>query len=269
MQTAFVYHFFSQFNTVINEVEHSPILCSIASLRKHSDIPIYVIDHTPNLHDWEDYCCKLKFEVISFDCDLKIETSPFRNFFNCKYFLKKVIDIKFFFGKFERVVYCDSDIFWLKDPFPLVDGDFCTTFTNKGFYNSGYYYFKNLNFLNFWIEIINESIKYKSFRKDIFNFLHETKTHFFPNILTDETTMTFAAHHFKEKIILQKEVSIYDNNTKNLMKGIHVVSRFTKNKKKFFEHIQSGKDIEKWRDDSVRKVNYFPDCSYRPFKEML
>jgi hypothetical protein len=113
----------------------SPIMASIATLRGvNKSIPIYVIDVSDNEQDWMNYPDILDFKIIRQQGFLTNDYSHCQGYKN----LSRLFDIVRMDIPEETILYVDSDVFFIQNPFPLENNGnkFCF---NK--YNSGYYYF--------------------------------------------------------------------------------------------------------------------------------
>ena len=113
-----------------------PILLSIATLRAvNKTIPIKVLDFSNTHYDsWMSFKEKLNFEIIPQTQFFLHEYSAFKGW----NLLSRIFDVRR--NCDGLTIYCDSDVFWLKDPLPLE----CDTskFCFDGF-NSGFFYFDN------------------------------------------------------------------------------------------------------------------------------
>ena len=110
-----------------------PITLSIATLRaQNPTIPIKILDFSEYPEDWGCFPEKLNFEVINADLFLKdySHIAGYRQ-------LSRIFDIRRHFTS-GTVIYCDSDVFWFKDPLPLNKNP--QKFCYDG-YNSGFFYY--------------------------------------------------------------------------------------------------------------------------------
>lgn len=138
MKTAVIYHWWG-YKTDAPPIANlrSPIITSIATLRGvNANIPIYVIDVSNDKQDWMDYPRHLNFTVIEQPAFLKKNYSHRVGYQN----LSRLFDINRVQYDFPEdvLIYCDSDVFFLKDPLPLHQNSDLFCF-NK--YNSGFYYY--------------------------------------------------------------------------------------------------------------------------------
>lgn len=128
-----------------------PILLSIASFRNHNKtIPIYVFDHSYVDHNWKDYPERFKFNLIKTKIDTTCSNNAFESIFSN--IVKCVQE--------NRILIAESDIFWLKDPFPISYNGKIRFAKNIG----GVYFFdknENIEFINKWIEIIRLTLESK------------------------------------------------------------------------------------------------------------
>lgn len=113
-----------------------PVILSIATLRAFDKtIPITIMDcsvYPEDESDWGHFKEKLNFNVIHPIAFLEKRYSSISGY----KLLSRLFDIRRnFYGP---VIYCDTDVFWFRDPFPLI-GDF-DKFCFDG-YNSGFFYY--------------------------------------------------------------------------------------------------------------------------------
>lgn len=134
-----VYHWWSDYSDVKPYQDlRNPIIASIATLRAHNkDLPINVIDVSDQHKDWGDFPKILNFQVIKSKpkIDLRLHKSS--------KLCSRVWDVWEFAqqSKYDNFLFTDSDIFWLKDPFPLTqchDGNIDKFYCNS---NTGVWYF--------------------------------------------------------------------------------------------------------------------------------
>lgn len=116
-----------------------PVLLSIATLRAvNPTIPIKVIDCSGSWmdEDWLHFKNKLDFSVSYgiFELDRYSHIKGYK-------LLSRLFDVRV--HQTSPVIYCDSDVFWLRDPLPLL-GD-STRFCFDGF-NSGFFYYDPASF---------------------------------------------------------------------------------------------------------------------------
>lgn len=113
----------------------TPILLSIATFRACSNKPIVVLDVSKYRQDWGEFPNKLNFKVIPWKC----YTEKFKEQVPAWQLLSRIFDIRNYLklSKQEKtVLYADSDVFFLKDPFPLNSNPdfFCWDKWNAGLF---------------------------------------------------------------------------------------------------------------------------------------
>ena len=122
-----------------------PIILSIATLRAVSDVEICVLDLSDR--DWGEWCRKLNFSVIKTQASMKKhkdKVAGWRNlsrFFDIKQLIDHSVDYK------RNIMYVDSDVFFFRDPFPLM------CYTKKMCierWNAGFSYFDRFHNQKFW-----------------------------------------------------------------------------------------------------------------------
>lgn len=207
MDNVVLYHWWGQGGKVAHNMTF-PVILSIATLRAHNpDVPIVVMDLSQGLQDWEEYQLKLNFKVerISPFLPLDLDRYGFRPTFwhavgetNTKPIDLHMMSRPFDYWKCgqrqtqNKVLGCDSDIFWLRDPFPLVYEDEMgkiPQFVVDG--NLGLFYYdkrsKEANKTgNIWMAFCLQAIYDPEFRREII----EVTPHY-PNII-DEMIMNWA-----------------------------------------------------------------------------
>lgn len=132
---AIIYHWWDNYNPIAFKNIRVPILPSIATLRaNNSYAPIYVLDCNKKMANWGHFPRKLGFEVVPWKMSYESYNQPDVEF------IARLKDIFNFTRQIsaDEIVYCDSDVFWLKDPLPLFHSPdlFCS---NR--YNNGFFYF--------------------------------------------------------------------------------------------------------------------------------
>ncbi len=143
MNCMVVYHWWAEPDDPPVWANHrSPIILSIATLRAcNPDIPIVVLDasasgKTPhNYSDWGDWRQKLNFKV----CRIQPSMMWAAERINGWKHLSRIDDVFQFADHYESdntIIYCDSDVFWLKNPLPLNhdSANFCFDGWNTGFF---------------------------------------------------------------------------------------------------------------------------------------
>lgn len=142
-----------------------PVVLSIATLRARNDyIPVYVLDCSDHELDWGHYPDKLDFKVVKWKPHLKDykHRNGWKN-------LSRMGDVREFANRIpeDEIIYCDSDIFWLKDVLPLLMNTdrFCFNHYNSGFY----YYDKKAKEVKKFLDLFEAyaliSLNDKEFRK--------------------------------------------------------------------------------------------------------
>lgn len=114
-----------------------PLLLSIATLRAvNQTIPIKVLNcsnYSPEKSDWLHFQDKLNFQV--WGCEFFLE--KYSDVVGYK-LLSRLFDLRQMRHSQWPVIYCDSDVFWLRDPLPLACD--INKFCFDGF-NSGFFYY--------------------------------------------------------------------------------------------------------------------------------
>lgn len=127
-----------------------PTLLSIATLRAvNPDIAIVVLDGSENRPSqrWGKYQDSLNFQVWGIDFHLAKHWQHIKGWQH----LSRLFDLKRHpRSRSSDVIYCDSDVFWLKDPLPLS----CNTelFCFDG-WNTGFFYYKQSPAIDMFFEI--------------------------------------------------------------------------------------------------------------------
>ena len=144
MNEIVVYHWWSSKNDPPVWANHrAPIILSIATLRAvNPTVPIMVLDVSSTNETWGDYPKKLNFLVVPTIAHLYSASVKIRGWKH----LSRIFDVnKVNKSSYEKnLIYCDSDVFWIKDPLPLACNSekFCFDGWNTGFY----YYKRNFHF---------------------------------------------------------------------------------------------------------------------------
>jgi len=150
MMPTVVYHWWAGPNEqpAYSNMSH-PILLSIATLRSvNPNIPIKVLNisnYPPHYDkstdpwtnsDWMHFQKTLKFDVVPTNFHLEEHYSHIVGY----QLLSRLFDIRKPDLSHETIIYCDSDVFWLKNPLPLE----CNSekFCFDGF-NSGFFYYNH------------------------------------------------------------------------------------------------------------------------------
>lgn len=168
---AVIYHWWDDTNTNLAD-SLVPIIPSIASLRAVSDISIYVLDISKKKRNWSKYSKALNFEVVPF----------ISKFDTVNYGLDpRDISKPFDLDKFSKcinskvIVSCDSDVFWIKNPFP-VEKD-CNKFCCNT--NTGYFYCKKEHeWIDLWkfytLEALQSEENLIRIKKNVMNYYNKS-----------------------------------------------------------------------------------------------
>lgn len=234
--TAFFYYFWQSPHCNVWENRSHPIICSIATLRYFCRrAPIYVIDVSHDAY-WGSFPQQLKFTVIPRKHFLSNWTlpngSPIDSIdsFGALVF-SKVFDV--YAASLQipenRIVVCDTDVFWLADPFPFqYHNGFCMDGGNSGFW---YYHKDDLLYMGILMSHLFGSIVSPEMAKHIRNtvatdtgrnaddfwFLEETVMRYVCSRIPGYNRLSheehFIVHHFNR-----------DNLDLNDIKNVHVMS---------------------------------------------
>ena len=249
--TAFIYHFYN--SSTCSDVElhkEAPIIYSIATLRAVNPfVKIYVLDRTPGLTIWGPWPSVLNFEVIVTEgyFDKIHHASNFKSGDDYRYIAEKVFDIAEFVEKIpeSHIIYCDTDIFWLKNPLPLLQWDkFCFSkylnlIPGQPEFNSGFYYFDKNNrdqvcFFCLWQHYLLKGLIDRFFEDTI-------KKEAVYSCVSDESSLIYTAIHapkhlFDTTLIVRnvRQKEDLENITES---GIHCIWLHEPDKRKFcIEH---------------------------------
>jgi hypothetical protein len=195
MDHVVLYHWWGRGGKVAQNMTF-PIILSIATLRAHNkDIPIVVMDLSEGPQDWEDYPDKLDFTVDKVDTYLPIDLQRYgfepHPHHGVGLTESKPIDLRMMSRPFDywkcgerqiqnKILGCDSDIFWLKNPLPL----------------------KAQGTGKLWMALCLQAIYDADFRREIV----EVTPHY-PNII-DEMVMNWA---IEKGVSDPKPTPIYEN----------------------------------------------------------
>jgi hypothetical protein len=222
MDHVVLYHWWGQGGKVAQNMAF-PVILSIATLRAHNkDIPIVVMDLSDSAQDWEDYPNKLNFKVEKLDPFLRIDverygfkSTPWPGTGETE---SKPINLHMMSRPFDywkcgerqpqnKVLGCDSDIFWLKNPLPLIEekNGFIPKFVVDG--NLGLFYFDKRSDKaqatgKLWMALCLQALYDPSFRKELI----EVTPHY--PIIIDEMAMNWA---IEKKITLPTPTPRYEN----------------------------------------------------------
>ena len=146
----------------------NPIIWSIATLRfVNQDIAVYVVDVSDRPHDWGDLPSLLRFEVIHTKSLFRPTNVDKRLLVGL---MAKIFDISeaVYLIPEQKVIVCDADILWLKNPLPLAmekDGELDHLYASG---NTGVWYFDKENpeakmVLDLWRTTSEMTVKYPCF----------------------------------------------------------------------------------------------------------
>ena len=123
-----VYHWWGFGSCISKSV---PVILSIATLRSvNPKIEIKVVDISDKQNDdWLYFQNKLNFEVVKINGKFRDSNHKFWRLFS------RIPDV-YNNNKQGTTIYCDSDVFWLRDPLPLYKNPnkFCFNIWNAGFF---------------------------------------------------------------------------------------------------------------------------------------
>ncbi len=234
MSTALIYHWWTECDRAEDDVSN-PLIFSIASVRAYNKfIPIYVINLSSKRIDWGVYPKKLNFKVYN-----KKSKFPENSYYQSK-LMSRVFDI----NEVSRLIpesdilFCDSDVFWIKDPLPLMNE---MSLFNCNSNNGVFYYRKTskaaMNFLLEWQRDIDKTINNHEFRIEIlsnFGFSLNFNIH-------DELVMRYTQlRHFD----LYESIPLVENNIIFTPivdpKNVHIIRAFVgmQNRLKVAKYIQ-------------------------------
>lgn len=137
MDVAVVYHWWTNQPVRTYNNLSTPIVCSIATLRGvNANIPIYVMDLTDLPHDWGNFPELLNFKVLPTEPSFRRYKDKVKGWRHLSRIHDLVHQMPKFAPKADRIIYCDSDIFWIQDPLPLhcTEPKFCFDGWNSGFF---------------------------------------------------------------------------------------------------------------------------------------
>jgi hypothetical protein len=204
---AIIYHWWNDDVSVKPHTDiTNPVILAITTLRAHNkNIPVYILDVSKSpKHDWEDYPEKLNFEVIPWLPLMNKEHS-------CSRLCSRVWDIWHFAKtiKQHKIIFTDSDVFWLNNPLPLmneiegrIDYFNCAS-------NTGVWYFDRRSELarktiNTWKSIIMLALMDEDFLKQIQSKVPTARG----GLFQDEIAFGYLILEYPE---LYRPVHIYEN----------------------------------------------------------
>lgn len=140
-ETIVVYHWWGdeKEQPIYSNMSH-PIILSISSLRAvNPTIKIIVLNcskYNPSQNELEHFKEKLNFDILPINFTLEEHYSKVKGY----QLLSRLFDIRKIDATNQIVIYCDSDVFWLKDPLPLEcdPQKFCFDGFNSGFFYYDY-----------------------------------------------------------------------------------------------------------------------------------
>lgn len=238
----YIYHVFSSNFLPIYKFTRYPTVLSIASLRNFDEkSSVFVIDRTPNFHDWEDYPKKLNFEVIK-NTNPKIDSLPLLQ--------NRLRDIKDFLPFLSGdITYIDSDVFWVKKFTPKVLDNKISMILQKNKYwyaNSGFFNFKKNSLGHEYFNIWEDTLANWKNQKSLSCFLKNFYGSDLPCHVGDEGIMGFLINRrgWLEKINPCKEPTLIDNQKKTKISNlIHILSNTTSDKIKIVFRIKELNNI--------------------------
>lgn len=170
-----------------------PIIVSIATLRaQNASIPIYVLDCSRRTVDWKEFPRTLNFTVVPWR--FRLPRKRFRGLVLWEH-SSKAFDLPEFAEKIEqsKIIFCDSDVFWLRNPLPLASeahiDRFCCRPENTGFFYFDKHSSAVKEFIKLWQATIVAAIYDMRIRKSIWTAcrldqstklpLHEEMVHYY------------------------------------------------------------------------------------------
>lgn len=215
MKSAFFYIFFTSNPEQITV----PILESIASIRASSKNNIYVLDYSKtNWKHWKEY---LGFQTI----DAKLSFKPQSSFPLNPYMLAKPLELLHYSAQVpeENVIYCDADLFWVKNPEPLI-GDLDKLCSS---WNTGLLYFnKNSRKVHRAIEMWKAYTYYALNDKEFFNKLFDCFSYEY-KFLHEEIIFRYIQTELVE-LGLSQDIKDYENCSVNITDYIQPYKNTTK-----------------------------------------
>ena len=164
-----------------------PVVLSIATLRAHNNyIPVYVLDCNDYESDWMEFPEHLDFKVVKWTPHLQ----DYKNKNGWKN-LSRIGDIRKFSERIpeDEIIYSDSDVFWLKNPLPLMatTDKFCFNHYNSGFY----YYDKTAKDVKKFLDLFEAYVLISLNDKEIRKRINKTVSWDFWYYVLDEVVMTY------------------------------------------------------------------------------
>lgn len=267
----YIYHVFSTKVSSVYEFTRYPTILSIATLRNFDKkSSIFVIDRTPNFHDWENYPKKFNFEVVT-NTQPKIKNLPILQ--------NRLYDVKNLLSLIKGdVVYVDSDVFWTNEFTPRILNNKLSLVLQKQKYwyaNSGFFYFRKNTLGHEYFEIWEETLRNWEKQKSLSCFLKNFYGSFETHHVGDEGIMGFLINRkdWLNRINPCKEPTLIDDQEKtNITNLIHVLSHTTIDKiktafrvKKINNILRKNLDIEQIKKFGCGD-NFFGDLDLENFK---
>jgi hypothetical protein len=227
---AVIYHHHSQ-HKLVGEDLTNPIVFSIASFRKYEPhANIYV--HSNSYHEWGKYPDLLNFKVIERE-PKKLDYSEANEFPGRTNYssitLSQVFDVHDLATevKESKILYSDSDVFWIKKPFPLMYEEhmdkMCMCSSNTGLYYFNKESKATQGFYKMWKGLILNACEDISLREKL-------KCNNEHRLFTDES----AARHLQ--------------SVQNLTEYKKVIT----NHENFFLHVKS---LEKFKQEEIKAIH--------------
>lgn len=224
---AFVYHYWGE---EINSLEF-PILPSIATLRFHTNFPIYVLDYK-NL-DWKGFDKKLNFQIINSNPVLERQKDP-RVFwrlcslpFDSYYYDQKIEE--------QNIFKTDVDVIWLSDPLPTFSDNSRLCCRSD---NTGIFYFDKKSPLvkkvfSDWKKEIIRAIQSEKYKNEIWRNCNRAGNFIYEEIVL--YNMIKNGYDLTNLIPWNEHHILSDDPVMQVSKNIHLVKRnFYKKKRSGF-----------------------------------
>lgn len=242
----YIYHIFSNKKSSVYDFKSYPIVLSIATLRNFDqDSPIFVIDKTPQFHDWDNFPKKFKFQIIT-NCKKEIKDLPLIQ--------NRLFDINNLLPFIDNdITYVDSDIFWINQFTPQINNDQISLKIKKNknywYANSGFFYFKKNTLGHKYFEEWEETLRNWKKQRSLLCFLKNFYGSNNDYNIGDEGLMGYLINRqgWLDKINPCIEpILTGENPKKNKFNLIHMLSYNTKNKiSKAFQIKEINKILKK------------------------
>lgn len=209
MSAAVIYYYWSNSGEPVWTDHRNPILLSIATLRKFErSLPVYVIDASNNHIDWGDYWLRLGIDIRRRDHPLRhIEpkiNAPEGVTIQTRLMAKSTAVYELAQNvSANTIIFCDSDVFWVKSPFPL-GGNFSEKFCARS--NTGVFYFdrgspNSHKVMNTWNAFCSHACINTRFANTVSKAMKQ-------QVLNDEVILNFVQ---KNNAGMFQEIPIYEN----------------------------------------------------------